>query len=77
MNSTDNRLSAAEFEALCRLLWPSREEGWQKPAAEFLDVSVRAIQYFAAEPPAGSKPVPLGVGAELLPGDQPPRLRAG
>ena len=60
------RLSAAEFEALCGLLWGAERQGWQRSAAEFLNVSVRNVQFFAAEPPATSKPVPYGVRAELL-----------
>jgi hypothetical protein len=62
----DSRLTAAKFEALCKLLWSSDREGWQRRAAEFLGVSTRAVQYFAAEPPAKSKPVPLAVRGELL-----------
>jgi hypothetical protein len=60
------RLSAAEFEALCKLIWGDERTGWQRSAAAFLDASVRNVQFWAAEPPATSKLVPYGVRAELV-----------
>jgi hypothetical protein len=56
----------AEFEALCKLLWGDERTGWQSNAAEFLKASRRNVQFWAAEPPATSKPVPYGVRSELL-----------
>jgi hypothetical protein len=60
------RLTAAEFEGLCKLLWAAEPDGWQNSAAAFLKVSVRSIQYFGAEPPAKTKPVPPAVRGELF-----------
>lgn len=66
MKPQDERLTPAEFEALCKLLWSSDGAGWQQRACEFLNVSIRSVQYFAAEPPAKCKPVPLAVRDELV-----------
>jgi hypothetical protein len=66
MTDAPARLTAAEFEALCKLLWGDERTGWQRNAAEFLEASVRNVQFWAAEPPATSKPVPYGVRQELL-----------
>lgn len=66
MSEAPPRLTPAEFEALCKLLWGDERTGWQRNAAEFLKASVRNVQFWAAEPPATSKPVPYGVHAELV-----------
>lgn len=61
---TDERLQPHEFSAICQMIWG--EIGWQKPAADYLGVQLRTIQFWAAEPPARGKPVPYDVRATLL-----------
>ena len=56
-------MTAWQFEALARLIYGDR---WQQPTATLLGVSVRNVQFWAAEPPARFKPVPPGVEAELM-----------
>lgn len=55
-------LTAPQFQALCALLWG---ESWRPAAADALGVNLRNVQFWAAEPPARSKPVPEGVAREL------------
>lgn len=64
-SASAGRLSAAEFQALCKLLWGAERIGWQRASADFLGVAVRNVQFFAAEPPATSKPVPQNLRERL------------
>ena len=59
------RPTAAEFEALCKMLWGNERTGWQRGAASFLSVNLRNVQFFAAEAPHAFKPVPPGVWVAL------------
>lgn len=62
MNTT---LTAPQFQAVCALIWG---DGWRPAAADALGVSLRNVQFWAAEPPARCKPVPEGVARELIAG---------
>lgn len=55
-------ITAAQFQALGALLWG---DDWRHKAADALGVGLRNVQFWAAEPPARSKPVPVGVALEL------------
>lgn len=56
-------MTAAQFQALCGLIWG---DGWRPEAADALGVSLRNVQFWAAEPPARGKTVPPGVADELV-----------
>lgn len=56
-------MTAAEFEVVGRVLFG---DNWRQTMAEKLGVSLRNVQFWAAEPPARCKEIPAGVDRELI-----------
>jgi hypothetical protein len=56
-------ITAPQFQALCLLIFGPE---WRPQAAHALGVGMRNVQFWAAEPPARSKPVPPGVVRDLF-----------
>lgn len=56
-------ITASQFKALCGALWG---EEWKREAADALGVGLRNVQFWSADPPARSKPVPAGIIGDLF-----------